>query len=183
MGILSDHDIKSRINELFRTEITDNNIQPTSVDLHLDNKLMKPDGYTFILTENFSGHCADDKQQHLSFDSEYVLHPNEFILGSTKEYVTMLRDLVAQVDGKSSLGRLGIAIHITAGFIDPNFHGNITLEIKNVSNKPFTLKDGMPIAQLVFFTLTSPCDRGYGDSSLNSHYQDSDGVKLSRYEY
>lgn len=165
-GILSDRDIRLRIHELFNTVIEDEAIQPASVDLHLHKYLKNLDGEYHNLGMN-----------------DYVLSPGEFILGSTSEYVTIPRDLVAQVDGKSSLGRLGIAIHITAGFIDPDFKGNITLEIKNTSNKPFVLKEDMPIAQIVFFTLTSPVERGYGDDGLNSHYQDSDGVISSKYEY
>lgn len=165
-GILSDYDIKLRINELFNSPVSLDDIQPASVDLHLNETLLNLDGDEFNLQ-----------------DESYILQPNEFILGSTMEYVTIPNDLVAQVDGKSSLGRLGIAIHITAGFIDPCFNGNITLEIKNNTDKPFELRYGMPIAQIVFFTLSSPCDRGYGDEGLNSHYQDSIGTIESKYEY
>ena len=165
-GILSDHDIKLRLDELFSYPVLEKDIQPASVDLHLNNVLKNLDG----------------KEHHLALE-EYELQPGEFILGSTSEYVKIPRDLVAQVDGKSSLGRLGIAIHITAGFIDPSFNGNITLEIKNNTDKPFVLRWGMPIAQIVFFTLTSPCDRGYGDPELGSHYQNSSGTIESKYEY
>ena len=165
-GVLSDRDIKYRIDELFNSPISLNDIQPASVDLHLDAVLKTLDG----------------KITCLGFDDEYTLEPEEFILGSTSEFVTIPRDLVAQVDGKSSLGRLGILIHVTAGFIDPNFKGNITLEIKNVSNKPFILKRGMSIAQIVFFTLSSPCERGYGDDGLDNHYQNSYGTIRSRYD-
>lgn len=165
-GILSDHDIRLRLNELFRTKINDVAIQPASVDLHLNNILIDLEGNEFNL-----------------LNEHYILQPGEFILGSTSEYVTIPRDLVAQVDGKSSLGRLGIAIHITAGYVDPDFKGNITLEIKNVSDKPFLLMAAMSIAQIVFFTLTSPVERGYGDERLNSHYQNSEGTILSKYEY
>lgn len=165
-GILSDYDIKLRVNELFNSPVSLDDIQPASVDLHLNETLLNLEGDEFNLQ-----------------DESYMLQPNEFILGSTREYVTIPNDLVAQVDGKSSLGRLGIAIHITAGFIDPCFNGNITLEIKNNTDKPFELRYGMPIAQIVFFTLSSPCDRGYGDEGLNSHYQDSIGTIESKYEY
>ena len=165
-GILSDKDIRLRIHELFNTIIEDEDIQPASVDLHL-HKILK---------------TLDGEEWNLAIAS-YDLQPGEFILGSTEEYVTIPRDLVAQVDGKSSLGRLGIAIHITAGFVDPGFNGNVTLEIKNVSDKPLLLRWNMPIAQIVFFTLTSPVERGYGDEGLNSHYQNSEGVISSKYEY
>ena len=135
-GVLSDKDIKNRINELFNSPISLNDIQPASVDLHLSDELIDLDGVISVL----------------EYGEEYVLQPGEFILGSTSEIVTIPNDLVAQVDGKSSIGRLGVAIHITAGFIDPCFNGNITLEIKNVSNKPFILRKDMSIAQIVFFT-------------------------------
>lgn len=164
-GILSDRDIKVRIYELFNSPINEEDIQPASVDLHLAAGLINLDEEKFDLNKN-----------------SYPLQPDEFILGSTKEFVTIPDDLVAEVDGKSSLGRLGIAVHITAGFIDPSFKGNITLEIKNNSNKTFYLREGMSIGQIVFFTLTSPVERGYGDSTRNNHYQNSEGVILSRYE-
>lgn len=165
-GVLSDKDIKNRINELFNSPISLNDIQPASVDLHLSDELIDLDGVISVL----------------EYGEEYVLQPGEFILGSTSEIVTIPNDLVAQVDGKSSIGRLGVAIHITAGFIDPCFNGNITLEIKNVSNKPFILRKDMSIAQIVFFTLSSPCERGYGSNGLNSKYQNSYGTIRSRYD-
>lgn len=164
-GILSDRDIKNRIDDLFNSPISEDDIQPASVDLHLNHILINLDKETFDLK-----------------NEPYHLRPGEFILGSTREFVTIPDDLVAEVDGKSSLGRLGIAVHITAGFIDPSFKGNITLEIKNNSDKTFVLKENMPIGQIVFFTLTSPVERGYGDSTRNNHYQNSEGVILSRYE-
>lgn len=164
-GILSDRDIKNRIDDLFNSPISEDDIQPASVDLHLNHILINLDKETFNLK-----------------NEPYHLRPGEFILGSTREFVTIPDDLVAEVDGKSSLGRLGIAVHITAGFIDPSFKGNITLEIKNNSDKTFVLKENMPIGQIVFFTLTSPVERGYGDSTRNNHYQNSKGVILSRYE-
>lgn len=166
MSVLSDYTIKERINELFNSPISLNDIQPASVDLHLREDLINLDGGEFDLN-----------------DGDYILQPDEFILGSTIEYVTIPRDIVAQVDGKSSIGRLGVLIHITAGFIDCGFNGNITLEIKNISNKPFTLKKGMSICQIIFFEMTTECDRVYGDNELNSHYQNSDGTIRSRYEY
>lgn len=165
-GVLSDYDIGERVDELFDNPIDAEDIQPASVDLHLASELVNLDGETFNLTQE-----------------DYILQPNEFILGSTSEYVTIPNDLVAQVDGKSSIGRLGIDIHKTAGWIDPAFNGNITLEIKNDSDKPFRLVDGMNICQIIFLSLTSPCARGYGDSSRNNHYQNSEGTIQSRYEY
>ena len=114
----------------------------------------------------------------------YKLKPMEFILGSTDEKVHIPRDLVGHVDGKSSIGRLGVFIHVSSGYIDAGYTGNITLEIFNCSDKEFELYHGMSIAQIVFETLTTPVDRPYGHSELNSHYtkEHSDGTVLSRWE-
>lgn len=165
-GVLSDYDIKQRLGELFDSPIESDDIQPCSVDLHLRYDLINLDGNEFNL-----------------HNGDYILQPGEFILGSTREYVTVPNDLVAQVDGKSSIARKGIDIHKTAGWIDACFKGNITLEIKNDSDKPFRLSEGMPIAQIIFFTLTTPCEKGYGDSTRNSHYQDSEGTIPSKMEW
>jgi dCTP deaminase len=106
--------------------------------------------------------------------------PDQFLLASTVQEVWMPDDLVAQVNGKSSLGRLGMTVHITAGFIDPGFRGTVTLELKNLSHSVITLRPGMPICQLVFFQMTSPADRPYGSEGLGSHYQGQIGVTASR---
>ena len=115
----------------------------------------------------------------------YKLKPMEFILGSTEEKIHIPRDLVGHVDGKSSIGRLGVFIHVSSGYIDAGYTGNITLEIFNCSDKEFELYHGMPIAQMVFETLTSPVNRPYGSTGLNSHYtkRHSDGTVLSRWEH
>lgn len=114
----------------------------------------------------------------------YKLKPNEFLLRSTEEKVHIPRDLVGHVDGKSSIGRLGVFIHVSSGYIDAGYTGNITLEIYNCSDKEFELRYGMPIAQIVFETLTTPADRPYGSSGLGSHYtkENSDGTVLSRWD-
>lgn len=174
MSVLSDKDIVERLKGKYgrrqRLIIEPCNylhdVQPASVDLHLNNELKTLDNESIDISEE-----------------AYILKADEFILGSTLEYVEIPLDLVGIVNGKSSIGRLGITIHITAGYIDPNFKGNITLEIKNVSNKPFKLMCGMPICQLVLETLTSMCKRPYGSENLKSHYQGSEGVVLSKYEY
>lgn len=165
-GVLSDYDIKERADELFKEPINENDIQPASVDLHLAHDLINLDGEEFSLNDN-----------------DYLLQPGEFILGSTQEYVTIPDYLVAQVDGKSSIGRLGVDIHKTAGWIDPSFEGRITLEIKNDSDKPFRLVKGMDICQIIFMTLTSPCEKGYGHPDRNNHYQNSEKTVMSKYEY
>ena len=141
-----------------------NQLQPCSYDVRLSDDLKTVRG----------------KQISLKHD-DYVLKPNEFILGSTFERVSIPNNISAFVDGKSSLGRLGIAVHITAGFIDSGFNGNITLEIKNNSDKQFKLSKNMLIGQIIFFELKDECMRPYGSDGLNSHYQNSKGTILSKY--
>jgi dCTP deaminase len=110
-----------------------------------------------------------------------VLHPGEFALGHTKEVVGCPDDIVGLVNGKSSLGRLGIQVHATAGFVDPGFVGTVVLELSNVSTLPVLLRPGMKIAQFVFQRLDRPAERPYGHPELNSKYQDQRGAVASRY--
>lgn len=142
-------------------------LQPCSYDLSLNCEL-----------KTIHGKSIDLRQ------SSYKLKPNEFLLGSTEEKVHIPRDLVGHVDGKSSIGRLGVFIHVSSGYIDAGYTGNITLEIFNCSDKEFELYHGMPIAQIVFETLTTPVDRPYGHRELNSHYTKrySNGTVLSRWD-
>ena len=139
-------------------------LQPCSYDVRLSDDLKTVRG----------------KQISLK-DDDYVLKPNEFILGSTIEKVKLPSTVSAFLDGKSGLGRKGIGTHITAGFIDAGFEGNVTLEIKNNSDKQFRLSKGMLIGQLIFFELKSECMRPYGSDGLNNHYQNSVGTVLSKY--
>ena len=139
-------------------------LQPCSYDVRLSDDLRTVRGKQISLKHN-----------------DYVLKPNEFILGSTIEKVKLPSTVSAFLDGKSGLGRKGIGTHITAGFIDAGFEGNITLEIKNNSDKQFRLSEGMLIGQLIFFELKSECMRPYGSDGLNNHYQNSEGTILSKY--
>lgn len=139
-------------------------LQPCSYDVRLSDDLKTVRGKQISLKHN-----------------DYVLKPNEFILGSTIEKVKLPSTVSAFLDGKSGLGRKGIGTHITAGFIDAGFEGNVTLEIKNNSDKQFRLSEGMLIGQLIFFELKSECMRPYGDKRLNNHYQNSVGTVLSKY--
>ena len=141
-----------------------NQLQPCSYDVRLSDDLKTVRGKQISLKHN-----------------DYVLKPNEFILGSTIEKVKLPSTVSAFFDGKSGLGRKGIGTHITAGFIDAGFEGNVTLEIKNNSDKQFRLSEGMLIGQLIFFELKSECMRPYGDKRLNNHYQNSEGTILSKY--
>ncbi|HEY1394975.1 dCTP deaminase [Roseateles sp.] len=140
----------------------DEAIQPASIDLHLGKQLRWTFGDTMELNKR-----------------EVWLSPGVFILAHTAEHVTIPRHLVAQLNGKSSLGRLGLAIHITAGFIDPGFSGQITLELHNYSQDAVRLDRGMPIGQLVLMRLTAPAERPYGSAGLGSHYQGQTGATPS----
>jgi dCTP deaminase len=146
-------------------------LQPSSVDLHLDCsfRVFRNNRYPYIdvrapqpeLTELLS--VADDEQ--------FVLHPGEFVLGQTLEWVELGNDLVARLEGKSSLGRIGLLIHSTAGYVDPGWKGKLTLELSNVANLPIALYYGMKIGQISFLTMSSSVDRPYGSEGLGSKYQ------------
>lgn len=168
MMILSDRDIDHIIKSgkaFLVNPYNEEMLQCCSIDLTLGEEL-----------KTIHGKCID-----LTQDS-YKLKPNEFILGCTSETIHVPRDLMARVEGRSSIGRLGVMIHVTAGLIDPNFTGQITLEIYNASDKPFELIHGDSICQIVFETLSSPCMRPYGSAELGSKYQNSKGCVTSRYE-
>ncbi len=125
----------------------------------------------------------EDLTELVEIDGEkpFILHPGEFVLGSTLERVRLPDDLVARLEGKSSLGRLGLLIHSTAGFVDPGFDGHVTLELSNVANLPITIYRGMKIGQLSFMQLTEPASAPYGSEALGSKYQGQRGPTPSRY--
>ena len=121
------------------------------------------------------------EQVEVQGDQPFILHPGEFVLGSTLERVALPDDLVARLEGKSSLGRLGLLIHSTAGFIDPGWNGHVTLELSNVANLPITIYHGMKIGQLSFVQLSEPASAPYGSDGLGSKYQGQQGPTPSRY--
>ena len=157
-------------------------LQPSSVDVRVDRlfRVFRNSRYPYIdvkepmedLTELVE--VADEEQP-------FILHPGEFVLGSTLERIRLPEDLVARLEGKSSLGRLGLLIHSTAGFIDPGWDGHVTLELSNVANLPITLYVGMKIGQLSFVQLTEPAENPYGTALLGSKYQGQAGPTPSRY--
>ena len=157
-------------------------VQPASVDVHLDRvfRVFRNARRPYIdvrkpmddLTE--LERIEDD-------DVPFILHPGEFVLGSTLERVTLPDDLVARLEGKSSLGRLGLLIHSTAGFIDPGWDGHVTLELSNVANLPITIYPGMKIGQISFVQLSEPAERPYGSEGIGSKYQGQRGPTPSRY--
>lgn len=161
------------------TPFNEENLQPCSYDVTLSKSIVRYFGHGEI---NAMDHTLHDLE-YIRFsmnDDGFVLDPNEFILGSTNEGVTIPKNIAARFEGKSSLGRLGLATHVTAGFIDPGFNGDITLEIKNLNNHPIRIFAGMRIGQLCFFDLNDDVDRAYGSTELGSHYQHQSGPTTSR---
>jgi len=156
-------------------------LQPSSIDVKVSN--------LFRVFRNHTTAVIDVKKQladltelvEMPGDEPFVLHPGEFVLGSTLERVAIANDLVARVEGKSSLGRLGLLIHSTAGFIDAGFDGHITLELSNVANLPITIYPRMKIGQVSFMTMTTPADKPYGSGARGSKYQGQRGPTPSRY--
>jgi len=146
-------------------------VQPSSVDVRVDNR--------FRVFQNSRYPYIDVRQPmedltelvEVEGDEPFILHPSEFVLGQTLERVTLPNDLVARLEGKSSLGRLGLLIHSTAGFVDSGFSGNLTLELSNVANLPITIYQGMPIGQMSFMRMDAPVDRPYGSEETGSKYQ------------
>jgi len=156
-------------------------LQPSSIDLRVDR--------LFRVFRNHTTGVIDVKQdlQELTElitvpdDGVFMLHPGEFVLGSTLERIGVPDDLVARIEGKSSLGRLGLLIHSTAGFIDAGFDGHITLELSNVANLPITIYPGMKIGQVSFLRMTTPAEHPYGSKRVGSKYQGQRGPTPSRY--
>jgi len=171
--MLSDHDIKEALASghlIIKPSIPDNAIQPASIDLHLGDSfwVFPPSDEIF---DPFNPIADNIAQREPIISQEFDIQPNQFVLATTTEYVKLDETLVARIEGKSSLGRLGLFVHITAGFIDPGFGGTITLELLNVSGRPLRLHAGMKIAQLSIQELISPADRPYGHPELGSKYQ------------
>ena len=156
-------------------------LQPASVDLRL--------GDSFRVFHNHRISAIDLREPPTNLTEEvvvepgdvFVIHPGEFCLGTTLEWVELPDDIVARIEGKSSLGRLGLIVHATAGFCDPGWKGTLTLELNNLTRVPIKLHPGLPIAQLSFMTLDAPAQRPYGSAELGSHYQGQMAATESRY--
>ncbi len=182
MSVLSDHSIKEALEagRLGIDPLDEDAIQPASVDLRLD--------WVFRIFRVTSRPYVDVQQPmedltelvEILPEEPFVIHPGTFCLGSTMETITIPEDIVARVDGKSSLGRLGLLVHATAGYVDPGWTGKLTLELSNQSQMPIALYYGMRIAQISFITLTTPVDRPYGSPALGSKYQGQTGPTPSR---
>jgi dCTP deaminase len=156
-------------------------LQPSSVDVRVDRlfRVFRNSRYPFIDVKQEMEELTELVQ--VDPEEAFILHPGEFVLGSTLERITLPDDLVARLEGKSSLGRLGLLIHSTAGFIDPGWDGHVTLELSNVANLPITIYYGMKIGQLSFVQLTEAAESPYGTGELGSKYQGQVGPTPSRY--
>ncbi|MBI5073279.1 dCTP deaminase [Candidatus Woesearchaeota archaeon] len=181
MVVLSDKDIKNRIakNEIIIKNISEEQIGSCSVDLRLGNgfRIFKHAEVTHVDPKEGISDALMElvvKQK----EEPFIIHPGEFVLGSTVEYVKIPRDLVARLDGRSSWGRLGIIIHSTAGSVQPGYAGQLTLEIANISKVPVKLWPGARICQLTFEQLSSPCEIAYGEK--NSKYMEQQGPQGSK---
>jgi dCTP deaminase len=180
--LLSDRDLKAAMAEgrLGLTPYDEAMVQPSSIDVRLDRyfRVFANHRYTHI----DPAVAQDDLTDQVEPEGEepFILHPGEFVLGSTLEVISLDATLAARLEGKSSLGRLGLLTHSTAGFIDPGFSGHVTLELSNVANLPIKLYPGMKIGQICVLPLTSPAEHPYGSSIYGSRYQDQRGPTPSR---
>lgn len=181
--VLSDRSIREALDagRIVIDPLGEGCIQPSSVDLHVDRY--------FRIFRNHTSRVIDVREDQedltelvdIGDEDPLVLHPGEFLLGSTSERVGLPDDLVARLEGKSSLGRLGLLIHSTAGFVDAGWDGHLTLELSNVANLPITVYPGMKIGQISFLRMTTPADQPYGTTGLGSKYQGQHGPTPSRY--
>lgn len=156
-------------------------VQPSSVDVRVDRyfRVFRNSRYPYIDVKQPMEELTELVE--IDDDDPLILHPGEFVLGSTLERLALPNDLVARLEGKSSLGRLGLLIHSTAGFVDPGWNGHVTLELSNVASLPITLYANMKIGQLSFMQLTEPAETPYGSAALGSKYQGQRGPTASRY--
>src|SRR5437588_5209760 len=181
--ILSDRSIREELatGRIVIDPLDESCVQPSSVDLHVDR-------YFRVFRNHTMGYIDVKQDQEeltelveIKEDDVFILHPGEFVLGSTLERVALPDDLVARLEGKSSLGRLGLLIHSTAGFVDAGWDGHLTLELSNVANLPIALYPGMKIGQISFLRMTTPADQPYGSTGMGSKYQGQRGPTPSRY--
>ena len=180
--LLSDRDIRAEL-ESGRVVLDPYDpamIQPSSIDVRLDRYFRLFDNHRYAVIDPSTEQPDLTRLVEVEPDEPLVLHPGEFVLGSTYEQVTLPDDVAARLEGKSSLGRLGLLTHSTAGFVDPGFSGHVTLELSNVATLPITLWPGMKVGQLCFFRLSSPAEHPYGSGASGSRYQGQRGPTASR---
>ena len=180
--LLSDRDIKAEISagRLGIDPYDETLVQPSSVDVRLDRMFRVFENHRYPHIDPAEEQEDLTRLVEVGIDEAFILHPGEFVLGSTYEVISLADDLAARLEGKSSLGRLGLLTHSTAGFIDPGFSGHVTLELSNVATLPIKLWPGMKIGQVCVFRLTSPAEHPYGSSVYGSRYQGQRGPTPSR---
>ncbi|MCV7458887.1 dCTP deaminase [Micrococcus luteus] len=180
--LLSDRDIRAELDSgrVGLDPLDPAMVQPASVDVRLDRFFRLFDNHRYAHIDPRQEQDELTRLVEVDPDESFILHPGEFVLGSTYEQVTLPDDLAARLEGKSSLGRLGLLTHSTAGFIDPGFSGHVTLELSNVATLPITLWPGMKIGQLCFFRLSSAAQSPYGTGANQNRYQGQRGPTASR---
>lgn len=180
--LLSDRDIRAEL-ESGRVQLDPLDlgmIQPSSIDVRLDKFFRLFDNHKYPFIDPAEEQPDLTRGLEVADGEPFILHPGEFVLGSTFEQVTLPDDIAARLEGKSSLGRLGLLTHSTAGFVDPGFSGHVTLELSNVATLPIKLWPGMKIGQLCFFRLSSSSENPYGSEKYGSRYQGQRGPTASR---
>ena len=180
--LLSDRDIRAEIaaGRVGCEPFTESMIQPSSVDVRLDKFFRVFENHRYSVIDPSMEQPDLTREVIAEGDEPFILHPGEFVLASTYEVITLPDDIAGRLEGKSSLGRLGLLTHSTAGFIDPGFSGHITLELSNVANLPVKLFPGMKIGQLCLIKLSSPAEHPYGSEKYGSRYQGQRGPTASR---
>ncbi|MGC3994221.1 MAG: dCTP deaminase [Propionicimonas sp.] len=180
--LLSDRDIRAELaaGRVVLEPYDEAMVQPSSVDVRIDRLFRLFDNHKYAVIDPAEEQPDLTHLVEVAADEPFVLHPGEFVLASTYEVVTLPDDIAARLEGKSSLGRLGLLTHSTAGFVDPGFSGHVTLELSNVATLPIKLWPGMKIGQLCFFRLSSPAEHPYGSSAYGSRYLGQRGPTASR---
>jgi len=180
--LLSDRDIRAEIaaNRVGVEPFDEAMIQPSSVDVRLDKFFRVFENHKYSVIDPSTEQAELTREVIAEGDEPFILHPGEFVLASTYEVITLPDDIAGRLEGKSSLGRLGLLTHSTAGFIDPGFSGHITLELSNVANLPVKLFPGMKSGQLCLINLSSPAEHPYGSEKYGSRYQGQRGPTASR---
>lgn len=180
--LLSDRDLRAALDEgrVVLDPYDEAMIQPSSIDVRLDRYFRVFENHRYPHIDPSADQPDLTREVQCAADEPFILHPGEFVLGATYEQVTLPDDLAARLEGKSSLGRLGLLTHSTAGFIDPGFTGHITLELSNMATLPIMLWPGMKVGQLCFFALSSPAEHPYGSGGNLNRYQGQRGPTPSR---
>ncbi|EPD78293.1 dCTP deaminase [Atopobium sp. oral taxon 199] len=179
--VLSDYDIKSELSagRIIIEPLLEQNIQPASVDVRLGSNFRIFRNSTHAFIDPLTSQEGLTESIDVPEGDVFVLHPGQFALGTTLERIAIPDDILGKLEGKSTLGRLGLMIHSTAGYVDPGWDGELTLELSNVANLPIILHPGMRVGQLSFERMSSPVERPYGSKNLGSHYQGQRGATPS----